>query len=117
MQDQAFTGGEANTELPIGPLNMVSGDLEGRPFGLGDGNGFEVGAGFSDVLGQVVTAGTGDRDRFGVLDLNNDPGAQVVEHNEVLDRVRVGVVGRIFTHEDQGTHQTRPPGFFTEPAH
>ena len=62
VQDQAFAGGEADAEGPVGPLDVVAGDGEGRAFGLGDGDRLQVGAGLADVFGQVVPAdadGTG----------------------------------------------------------
>src|SRR4029079_15855859 len=64
VQDQAFAGGEADAEGPVGPLDVVAGDGEGRAFGLGDGDRFEVGAGLADVLGQVVPGRGRDRDRL-----------------------------------------------------
>jgi len=87
VKDQAFAGGEADTEGPVGPPDVVSGDLEGSTFGLGDGNGLQVGAGRPDVFGQVVAGGFGDRDGFVVLDPGDCAGAEVIDHDEVLDRV------------------------------
>ena len=117
VQDQAFTRGEPDPEGPVGPPDVVTGDREGGPFGLGDVDRFQVRAGFPDVLGQVVTPGRGHRDGLVIFKPDNLTGREVIEDDEVLDRVRVRAVIGLVTNEHQRPHQPPALGVLTEIPH
>ena len=114
-QDQAFTRGEPDPELgQVGPLDVVAGaTVKEAPSVLVDVDRLQVRAGLTDVLGQVVPPGGRDPHGLVVFKTDDFTGREVIEHDEVLDRVRVRAVIGFVTDKHQGTHQ--PPALGASP--
>ena len=114
MQGQSLTGVEADPDPPLLPRDLMAGDGEARPVGLGDLDRSEIVARRAGVLRGVVARLGRERGDAGVLELDELHRVQIDDRDQPLDRTRVAVVARLRAHP--GQRPAQPPVVAQRPA-